>query len=753
LRNHTHTLTRTPMMKCLVTLIIGVFFFLPTSLAQEYSEIDSLQLLVTQSKADTNRVLLLCDLAWEQKFDFPDEARTNLNDALAFAKSINYPKGQGQALNFLGVVETIHEDYEKAISYYKGALKIRESLDDQYGVASIYNNIGNLYEELGDFPLAVENLRNSLDIRTVLKDTLRMARASSNLAVTFENYGDYTEALKYALDYLAFAERLNEEEEIANALNSIGNIKTELERFDEALESYKKSLVIREQLGDEDALASIYNNMGNILDDLGERSYKAENFEAALPHFEQALGYHQKALSIRTKMDDESGVADIYNNLGVLYKNWGSYHLDLEEKETAQIQFDTAMSYLNQALRIRTVNEDKIGLIEVYNGIGDVRRREERLREALEYTERYLALAKEIDDQKFEQMAYKDLSRVYADLDDYKKAYKYRKKYDELRYERLDEKRIKDNERIDAVYASKDEKFKNEQLEKDLVIEQKEKQRANFFRNVTFFGLLFIAVIAGLVFNQNRLKTKSNRDLATKNEIIEEERKRSDELLLNILPAQTANELKEFGKAKAKRHDSVTVLFADIKSFTKISELLSPEDLVSELDNYFRQFDAITEKYGVEKIKTIGDAYMCAGGLTDALIGTGSSNNTNHANAVISAAKEILTFVNKQNLERKVNNEPYFDLRIGVHTGPVVSGVVGSHKFAYDIWGDTVNVAARMEQNSEAGRINISNTTFVKIKDLFNCTHRGKIDAKNKGAIDMYFVEAPITEMKQEQIL
>ena len=212
------------------------------------------------------------------------------------------------------------------------------------------------------------------------------------------------------------------------------------------------------------------------------------------------------------------------------------------------------------------------------------------------------------------------------------------------------------------------------------------------------------------------------------------EKKKSDELLLNILPSDTADELKATGTAKAKNYDSVTVLFADFKSFTKISERLSPDKLVNELNYFFSAFDRITQKYNLEKIKTIGDAYMCAGGLP--------VKNVTHAREVVGAALEMVDVVKKYTESKKAKGEEWYEIRIGINTGPVVAGIVGLKKFAYDIWGDTVNIASRMETCSEPGFINISGTTHALVKDIYQCTYRGKIHAKNKGEIDMYFVNA-----------
>lgn len=224
------------------------------------------------------------------------------------------------------------------------------------------------------------------------------------------------------------------------------------------------------------------------------------------------------------------------------------------------------------------------------------------------------------------------------------------------------------------------------------------------------------------------------RQLQLTNGQLSEEKRKSDDLLRNILPAEIAEELKETGIIKARRFPSVTIMFTDFKDFTKVSEQLTPEQLVKEIDYCYRRFDELVEQHGLEKIKTMGDAYICAGGLP--------AMNFTHPEDIIEAALAIRDFMEGYKKERQALNQPYFDIRIGVHTGPVVAGIVGSRKFAYDIWGDTVNLAARMESSGEAGKVNISGATYQMIKDKFDCSYRGKIDAKNKGAMDMYFVES-----------
>jgi class 3 adenylate cyclase/DNA-directed RNA polymerase subunit N (RpoN/RPB10) len=235
------------------------------------------------------------------------------------------------------------------------------------------------------------------------------------------------------------------------------------------------------------------------------------------------------------------------------------------------------------------------------------------------------------------------------------------------------------------------------------------------------------------VFEQTYTRFLDLQKAETQAKESELEKKRSEELLLNILPREIANELKQFGKSYARKHEQVSILFTDIKGFSTISENLSAEELVNQLDECFRAFDHIVGKHGLEKIKTVGDAYICACGLP----------NPDPDNAVktVRAAIDMLDFAKGFGMTKIIQDLPAFEFRVGIHTGPVITGVVGLKKFTYDIWGDAVNMAARMEQHGEAGKINISGSTYQLIKDKFICSHRGKILAKNKGEVDMYFVE------------
>jgi len=246
----------------------------------------------------------------------------------------------------------------------------------------------------------------------------------------------------------------------------------------------------------------------------------------------------------------------------------------------------------------------------------------------------------------------------------------------------------------------------------------------------SYVGLILIIFLLAVVF-ENAYQRSMNK-LDQKNKEIEREKERSDDLLLNILPEEIADELKDKGYAEARQYDMVSVMFSDFVNFTTNTEKMSPKELVSELNYFFKSFDNIITKYKLEKIKTIGDSYLATAGM--------SEQPESSANDIVQAGLDMQEVVNERKIQRDNEGKPSFLMRIGIHTGPVVAGIVGVKKFAYDIWGDTVNTAARMEQTGAPGKVNISESTFQNIKAVFECEYRGEIEAKNKGKMKMYFI-------------
>ena len=669
---------------------------------------DSLARLLLTAPPDTHRIALLTDLAWEINESSSQKAADQLGEAITLAQRLGYRKGEATAWNGLGIVEEIRGNVTLAIGHYARALALRQSLGDQVGIAALHNNLGNAYELLGQFENALRAHRENLLLLEQLRDTMRMARAHLNLSGVMEEMGAYPEAYDQVNAARFFFETRNDTASMARAYTLLGHIRFELEMHEEARRWYQQALHLRERLGAPEPIADALSDLGNVLDDLGNTDSSR-----------LAVTLYRRALEIRRQLGDEPGLAALYNNLGVAFKHLG--------------QYATAMGYLRQSLALRTKQDDQPGLMEVYNSIGDVTYGQEKYAEALRYTERYFAIAQQIGDEKFVQKAYKDFAKLYAALGNYAQAYAYRVKYDEFRYQRLDETRAQDFERKDVVFSEQKRQAEIIRQQHELELRDVELARGRIRTYALIGGAIALLLLAALLFNRNLIRARANRQLASKNVAIERERARADSLLKNILPEKTAEELILHNTVQPVRYDSVTVLFSDFVGFTTIAEWVSPEELIAELDACFRLFDSIMDKYGLEKIKTIGDAYMCAGGLP--------TPNLTHAADMVQAAIEMQNRLHQLMHSQPTPGKPVFEMRIGIHTGPVVAGVVGSHKFAYDIWGDTVNTAARLEQGSLPGKINISETTYQQVRHLFNCTFRGNLAAKNKGEIAMYFVD------------
>ncbi|MEZ4739994.1 MAG: adenylate/guanylate cyclase domain-containing protein, partial [Flavobacteriales bacterium] len=360
-----------------------------------------------------------------------------------------------------------------------------------------------------------------------------------------------------------------------------------------------------------------------------------------------------------------------------------------------------------------------------------------------------LEIAMRIEALEVQKEACQCLYGAYKAMGNGKEALRYFEQMVMLKDSVFNEENTKKLTRLEMQYEfdKKEAATRAEQDRKDAIALQ-ELKRQKLVRNGFMGGFAVVLLFAGVfLFQRNRINKEKNR---------------SEELLLNILPEEVAEELKAKGEAEAVLIDHVTVLFTDFKGFTAMAEQLSPKELVNDLNVCFSEFDRIMEKYGIEKIKTIGDAYMAAGGLP-------TPNNT-HATDVIKAAFEMRDFIAEGKARKVSAGLPFFEIRIGIHTGPVVAGIVGVKKFSYDICGDTVNTASRMEISGEVGQVNISEATYRLVRDAvigedgvasthgvdphrtgdgtgysptpaFTFTPRGKVQAKGKGEMEMYFVE------------
>ncbi len=426
----------------------------------------------------------------------------------------------------------------------------------------------------------------------------------------------------------------------------------------------------------------------------------------------EALNYAEQAMEIAEKNSYKKGLTLTYMQLSEVHGKLGNKSDQKKFKKKASKLFGD----VNDVLGSELVNQSKQQLLA-----------EEQLKKQKQLAEEQLKkqqILAEEEQRKQQKLADTQLKIKQLEIAQSTQT------IDRLSADTT-QKRIEILKNQQAITA---QSFEIEALNHEKKLQQLAMEKTQLEQRYLMIGLGFVVLLVLLLGKMFLNKQKSNTLLSEKNVIIANEKSRSDSLLLNILPLDLVNELKLNGVAQARHYEQVSVLFTDFKDFTLASNLLSPQALVEEIDFCFRAFDDIIGKYqGIEKIKTIGDAYLCAAGLPTV--------NTTHATDLTMAALEIRDFMINLKAERAAQNKFCFGIRIGINTGPVVAGVVGSKKFAYDIWGDTVNTASRMETNSEDGKVNISEHTYQLIKSQFLCQYRGKIAAKNKGEIDMYFVE------------
>ncbi len=391
-------------------------------------------------------------------------------------------------------------------------------------------------------------------------------------------------------------------------------------------------------------------------------------------------------------------------------------------------RYDSALFYFKQAEEGILESDNLFNRSNFYFRFGQFYHRHNKIQEAIRNYRQALLLAQNASSDAhipFIIASVKPLMQLHLELNDFRAAYDYASIYYNQIEKRQDIEKRDQVIRMDLINAQQKREIENlkEKQRQDQLIRKRQMER-----NLLAGGTVLFIIIIFFVYRNYRNQKRSNI-------LLNIEKEKSDGLLLNILPRETADELKRTGTAKAKRFDTVTVMFTDFKNFTKASEELDAEVMVQKIHHYFSEFDRIISQFSIEKIKTIGDSYMCAAGIP---IPTDT-----HAVDMVRAALEMQAFIDRERESARKKGELYFELRIGIHTGPVVAGIVGFRKFTYDIWGDTVNTASRMESSGEVNRVNVSETTYKLVRDHFMCTHRGKVSAKNMGEIDMYFVDVP----------
>lgn len=722
--------------------------------------------------------------------DYP-KALEYFDKAVKIFETLGNRKQIAGVFHNIGIVYKNQSNYRKALEYLQQALSINEEYGNKNWKASNLNSIAGIYIEQGDYFKGIEYYTKSLKINEEIGDKASISNNINNIGTTYFYQANYPKALEYFFRSLKMNEESGAKQQIASSLNNIGNVYSEQSEYTKALEYYTKAIKINEEIGNKNwkainlnAIGTIYSKQANYAQALDYllKSYKINeelgrkggmsttlnnigNVYLQQADYPKALEYLFKALKISKETGDK-------NEIGVNWGGIGNTYLSIAKDNKAIVLnefflgnkhtcLEQAKFYIDSAIVIQKETGDLLNLYKNYKKLSEIQTLLGNAESGLENYKYYTFFKDSIfnieKDKKLTQTA---LQYEFTKKEDSLKlvsekrelglqkemelkalSYQYEKKRaaaktEEEKQKLLFEEKLKQQE-IESNYTQKmaaaeaiEKQKELEREKKELARNQKEELakaeqekkdiRQRNIRNFILVGLFCALAFLLVVYRQR------NR--------IAKEKQRSEELLLNILPAETAEELKATGVAQAKDFAEVTVLFTDFKNFTNMSERLSAQELVSEINYYYSAFDNIISKYNIEKIKTIGDAYMCAGGLPTA--------NKTHAEDTVNAALEIRDFILAEKEKRQTQGKNFIEIRIGCNTGPVIAGIVGIKKFAYDIWGDTVNTASRMESSGEVGKVNISGSTYKLVKGKFTCTYRGKIEAKNKGEVDMYFVEA-----------
>jgi class 3 adenylate cyclase/tetratricopeptide (TPR) repeat protein len=585
-------------------------------------------------------------------------------------------------------------DLSASRAYAEEAFALANKLHDDLNRARAIINLGNIELKEGNYSKVLKDTSIQLPIVVSTADRKVMANYYTLMANCLNKQGDLSRALSNFLISLKHFEAIDDSIGIGSCYNNIGIVNAMRGNYEESLKWFMQNLAMMERANDTKRIISVLGNIGNIHSQLG--------------NYESALEYYGRSLDLSKAHNSVPGMASAFNNIGVLQHNMKLYDKALENHRSA-------LELYEQLGRKQNIAGANINLAGEYTMLG-------KFREAESHLNTGLSLAKQIGHMEYTRNAYEKLATLDSARGNYAAAlhhYKFFKLYaDSL----LNESSSRQLNEMQTKYDTEKKDHEIVLLNKDNELQQQEIGRQKLMRNGFIGGFAVMLLFAGVFFFQR------NR--------IAKEKQRSEELLLNILPEEVADELKEKGHSDAQLIDEVTVLFTDFKGFTALSEKVTPKELVKDLHECFSAFDNICEKYGIEKIKTIGDAYMAAGGLP--------VPNSTHAADCVKAAMEMREFVEMGKKKKVDMGLPYFEIRIGIHTGPVVAGIVGVKKFQYDIWGDTVNTASRMESSGEVGKVNISETTYERLKDdpEFSFENRGKVAAKGKGELEMYFVSS-----------
>ena len=587
------------------------------------------------------------------------------------------------------------DNYSEAIDWFRKALELQREKGDREAVASTLNNIGLNYKMLGKYDKAIEYYEQTIRIDEELGKGSEIAKTLNNIGMVYRLWGNYDKAIEFFERSLRLKNSLNDLPGVSKSLNNIGLVYTDWKKYDQAILNFRESLKMEESLKNEGEAAIRLNNLGRVY-------FYKNQYDTALAYFQQNLDY-------QNRNHDKGQIALAYNNIGKVYQ--------------ARDNYEDAARYFSIALEIYNELGKEGEKATVLANLSDINRAMGLNGKALQLLDSSTWIAGRLNLRNQLQQNYLYYSEIYSALKNYEKSLDYYKKYSEVKDSVFSGEVLNKLSDFQIKYETEKKENEIQLLRQNELIQGLALRKQTILRNYMYAVSALLLALAGMIFYSLQLKKKDNK-------IIAQAMEKSDQLLLNILPADIANDLKEKGKTEPRLFDHVTACFIDIVNFTQKSSTLDPAVLIEELNQIFTAFDSIIEKYSCERIKTIGDSYMAVSGLP--------KPDPMHAHKIVSCCIDMVRYIRKRNEDSPLK----WEIRAGVHTGEVIAGVVGIKKYIYDVFGDTVNTASRMESNSEPMKINISESTYKLVSDDFAVEPRGEQDVRGKGKLHMYFVKA-----------
>ncbi len=681
----------------------------------DFAEVETQARLLLAEESIANEPELHCKILlalssslW--RYGLSQEALPFAEKALSLAQGNQFKQLEARALNTIGLICNALDDYPRALEDYSRALAIDEELGNKSGVAIVTGNIGLVYSKLGDLPRALEYMSRALAIDEELGNKSGVAIVTGSIGLVYRNLGDLPRALEYMSRALVAHEELGEKSRIANVTGNIGTVYNDLSDYPKALEYYGKALALNEELGVKSGIAGNTFNIGCIYSMLDDYPLALEYMNCALAAFEE-LGEKSNTARVMGRIGlvhyyllDYPRALEYYGRALAIHEELGNkrgvathtYNIGDTYKNLSD--YPRALEYMSRALAVDEELGNKSGIALKTGNIGMLYAEEEfegyNSVQAEEYLLKAIAMCEELGTKWTKYKFHKELSDLYKRQERWKEFATHYEKYHELKDE----------------VQSEEAKKKAEQLDYERKTAEREKQLA-----------------------------VERAEAATVKRILH-----------NTLPPIIADRLINNETFIADSYPNVSVLFMDLVNFTRIAAIIPPRHLIYVLNTIFSNADAVMEKHGLEKIKTIGDAYMAVAGAP--------VHQDDHAQRAALAALDVMEAMN--NLSVTIPEElgetswtehvGEIQVRIGLHCGEAIGGVIGDKKFSFDLWGDAVNTAARMESHGEAGKIHCSEEFknalvetqhAVSLSNNVQFISRGEMEIKGKGIMRTYFLE------------